>query len=40
MSGRGTKVKIEMDRNTQFKSSQNKMNIIKQSNVTQGFRNQ
>jgi len=40
MSGRGTKVKIEMDRSTQFKSSQNKMNIIKQSNVTQGFRNQ
>jgi hypothetical protein len=40
MTGRGTKIKFDLDRDTQFKSSQNKMDLIRHSNIAQGTRNE
>jgi len=40
MTGRGTKIKFDLDRGTQFKSSQNKMDLLRHSNIAQGTRNE
>lgn len=40
MTGRGTKIKFDLDRGTQFKSSQQKMDLLRQSNIAQGTRNE
>ena len=39
MTGRGTNIKFDLERGTQFKSSQNKMDLIRHSNIAQGTRN-
>lgn len=40
ITGRGTKIKFDLERGTQFKSSQNKMDLLRHSNISQGTRNE
>jgi len=39
MEGKATKIKFDLDRGTQFKSSQKKMDLLRYSNISQGTRN-
>jgi len=40
MTGRGTQIKFDLDKSTQFKSAQQKMDLLRHSNIAQGTRNE